>query len=482
MLKGFTRKFRPLEILTEEHVEDIHRATLGILQNTGLRVEHKRALKVFENNDCKVDYDQMRVRFPAGLVEECLRKTPSTWAAKARNPNNDVCIGGNTVYFCSFPGMQTIDLDTWEPRTATRKENCDGVRVLDALDNYHIMWTYTPYFGFEGVPPVMSIPESVAAQLRNSSKLLDAGYAEDCEIFTIKMAEVAGTEIIGNCLASAPLTYYTDAIESLFRFAEAGLPVSVCTSSFMGGTGPATIAGATVANNAETLGAIVLAQLIRPGTRMLADEFTFPLNMRTGSPVFGAVGACLHLALINQMFRRYGIPVHSASTGLSNSKKIDFQNGYEKMIMAFTAAIAGCNIIGLHGGLHGELTFHPVQAILDDDVAGIVGRFIEGVEVSDETLAMNLIEEVGPIPGFYLDKEHTRKWWNNEQFVPKVADRLTYPEWMKKGKKSTLDYGKEKMQEILARHEPEPLTPEQDKEIEKILEEARKYYKERGKM
>ena len=102
---------------------------------------------------------------------------------------------------------------------------------------------------------------------------------------------------------------------------------------------------------------------------------------------------------------------------------------------------------------------------------------MESVEVNDETMALDLINEVGPIPGFYLNKEHTRKWWKKEQFVPKVADRLTYPEWLKAGKKSCLDYAKERMGEILATHKVSlPLTRSQEEDIERILNEARKLF------
>ncbi|GAH16942.1 unnamed protein product, partial [marine sediment metagenome] len=129
----------------------------------------------------------------------------------------------------------------------------------------------------------------------------------------------------------------------------------------------------------------------------------------------------------------------------------------------------------------GELTAHPLQAILDDDIAGMIGRFIEGVTVSNETIALDLIEQVGPIPGNYLNTAHTREWWKKEQFVPKVADELTYPEWMKTGKKDCLDYAKKRMEEILATHKVSiPLTPSQEEDIKRILNEARKYYREKG--
>ena len=146
-------------------------------------------------------------------------------------------------------------------------------------------------------------------------------------------------------------------------------------------------------------------------------------------------------------------------------------------IHALTAALSGINLIDFQGGLSSELTAHPVQAILDDDVAGIIGKYIEGIEVNDETLAVDLIKEVGPIPGHFLTTEHTRKWWKKEQYNTNAADRLTYPEWMSSGKKSALDYAKERYEEILETHEPLTLTEAQDKEIENILKELRDYYK-----
>jgi trimethylamine--corrinoid protein Co-methyltransferase len=110
----------------------------------------------------------------------------------------------------------------------------------------------------------------------------------------------------------------------------------------------------------------------------------------------------------------------------------------------------------------------------------MVGRFMEGIAVNEETLAIDLIKQVGPIPGHFLNREHTRKWWKQEHFIPKVSDRLTYPEWMGKGKKSALDYAKERLVEILETYRPTPLTQSQEEEVERILEEARKYYRDKG--
>jgi len=479
-MKGFRRNFKPLEILTDEQIEVIHRATLDELEETGIRFEHERGLNVLEENGCQVDRNKMRVRIPAGLVEECLHKCPNSFHVKARDVKNNLELGGNILYFEASTGMQTVDLDSWEMRLATKSETMDGLKVLDALDNVHLLCSFCPYYGFEGIPEVMKIPEMVAAKMRYTTKAQMVGSNKDSEIFNIKMAKAVGCDILGLVNASPPLTFYQDAVEAIFRYAEAGFPFHISSAPCMGATGPATIAGSTITNNAEIIAGLVLAQLIKPGARVWTGNSVLAMNMKTGAPNFGAIANSLHQAIYNQICRKYGIPTWTGAPAFSNSKRIDIQGGYEKGISAILAAISGVNVVILQGGIYGELEFHPVQAIVDDDIAGMIGRFIEGVEVTDETLATKLIERVGPIPGDYLGKAHTRKWWRNENFVPNVADRLTYPEWIEKGKKSTLEYAKEKMKQILATHESKPLSKDQDKEITEVLKEARMYYKQKG--
>ena len=475
-LKGFNRNIKPLEILTPEQIEAVHRATLDVLETTGIRFESEKALKIFKKNDCDVDFDDKRVRFPTSIVEEALRRCPSSFTMKSRNAAHNVRIGGNTLYFSDMPGQGILDLNTWKVRKATRQENRDALTVLDALENFHILCSYTPYFEIEGVPPAMSIPESVAAKMRCSTKVQWTGYQNDCEIYNIEMAKVTGQDIMGLSLPSAPLTYYTDACESAIRYAEAGFPINIASGCMMGGTSPATIAGTLVSFNAEVIGGIALAQIVKPGTKIVIEDTILPMDMRSGSPVFGSITACMHIAACSQMWRRYEVPTF-ADSGWTNSKKIDFQDGYEKAITTFVIAAAGCNVANLSGGVYGELAFHPLQAILDDDIAGMVGTFIEGFTVDDETLAANLIEETGPIPGYYLNTAHTRKFFDKELYMPRAADMLTYPEWEAQGKKDALKLAEERMDNILRSHKAVPLPEDQDREIEKILQKAREFYK-----
>jgi len=481
MLKGFTRNLPAFKILTEEQLESIHRGTLDILQETGISVYNERALKVFKKAGCNVDFETKRVKFSPGLVEECLRKAPSSFRVKARNPKHDLVMGPDNILFFNFPGTDTIDLSTWEPRMPTEKEHADLIKVLDALKNVHFLNAY-PYFGFSGgIPEVMKEIEGVALRMKNSTKVTVAIANNDIDMFTIKMAKAIGTEIFANPNTSSPLTYYTDQVNACFLAAEYDLPSMIWDGATSGGTAPASTAGAVVLSNAELIPYIVLMQLLKPGARVSVANLVLAQNMINGSPAFGEIGVSLHNVAFNQVWRRYGIPTVCSSCGPTSSKRIDFQLGYQKMMPALISAISGSSVLQLYSSIYGEITAHPIQAILDDDIAGMIGRFVEGIDVSYEALAIDLINEVGPIPGHYLGKAHTRKWWKKEQFEPKSADRLTYPEWLKVGKKSCIDYAKERMEEILSTHKVDPpLTNNQENDIESILKEARQYYHEKG--
>jgi trimethylamine--corrinoid protein Co-methyltransferase len=215
---------------------------------------------------------------------------------------------------------------------------------------------------------------------------------------------------------------------------------------------------------------------------MLIGHFATPMNMATGSPAFGQIGASISNAIWNQLWRHYGVPCGNGSPSYVAAKTIDYQAGYEKATAGLISALSGANHLLLHFAVSAEISAHPVQAVLDDDIAGMIGRFIAGEIVDEETLAVDVIKEVGPIPGHFLNTAHTRKWWRREQFVPKAADRLTYPEWVAGGKKTALDYAQDRVEEILTTHQVDPLSPGQDEDIDTILEEARSFYRERGEL
>jgi trimethylamine--corrinoid protein Co-methyltransferase len=478
--QGFERKIPLLQFLTEEQAESIHAATLKVLGRTGVRFLEPRALKILEQAGCQVVAED-RVQFPEKLVEECLAKCPSSFELHARQEGKSIRLGGDLVYFSSFPGMHTVDLDTWQGRVATRQEQDDGVKVLDALPNLHFLTPYTPYFKIEGVAPVMWILETTASQVRNTGKISRIGYQKESEIFAIQMAQALGMDFLCSVFASSPLTYYGETINALVRFVEAGLPIHITSGGVMGGSLPATISGATVSHNAELMAGIVLIQLLHPGHPVAVNTFVNPMNMQTGNPSFGTMESSLHAVLFNQMWRKYGLPINNSVSGSVNSKKADYQCGYEKAMPALISAISGANGVHLHGAIHAELTYHPVQSILDDDVAGAIGRFVRGVDTDAEHLATEIISQVGPIPGHFLGQEHTRKFWRQEQYLPRVADRSPLSE-LDPDAHDALANAKRRFAEILERHQVHSLDEGKAREIQRILNDAERYYRDKGEL
>jgi trimethylamine--corrinoid protein Co-methyltransferase len=479
MLHGFTRKYPPLNILSEEEVQSIHQGALYVLQKTGMRIEHQKGLALCAENDCEVDLEERIVRFPSWLVEESLRKCPSRYVIKARDPAKHVMVGGDTVHFMQGMGMRYVDLETWETRPASVQELREAKIVADALDNLHFDGVFF-YMEQEGIPPAMVMLETLAAGLRNTSKAQHFGYQQDCEIFAIRMANALGINLNCEMDTAFPLTIYRASLEAAWRYIAADCPIMPCMGITMGAEGPATFASSTVLAIAATMAWVVLAQLIKPGAAVLIEHGLKPMDMTRGSPRYGGVEHALTTSMMNQMLRWYQIPSCPSAGFTSSSKKIDYQAAFEKSTGALISALSGGNVLFIHGGSNVELLYHPVLAILDNDIAGWIGRFLEGVTVTDETMAIDLINQVGPIPGHYLSTSHTREWWRKEQFLPKSADLEAYPVWVKSGKKDALELAKERMAEILETHEPAPLTSEEETAIEEILIEAREHYRDRG--
>lgn len=481
MLRGFARNLKRMEVLDEGQVDAIWRAIFDVLEHTGLKIENEEACKIFERAGCRVDHASGRVRFPPGIVKESLSTCPSSFRVEARDHRQDIVIGGKSVYFEPGPGMQYVDLDTWTPRNATRKEFYDAVTIYDALPNLHMQHNNGPNFSFEGVHPLMGTIESYAARARNSTKSNRMVSSFESEIFNIEIARAVGARGFYACGAASPLAWASDSVKGIMRALDAGIPMRFSSGGIWGATLPATAAGEVVASSAETLGPLVLTQILKPGHPVLPGSFTFPQDMKTGGAAFGNIGICLGSAAFNQVWRRYGVPTYNVEAAIPNSKCIDYQNGYEKSMNALVQALSGASVVYIHGTVHAQLTAHPVQAILDDDVAGMVGRVLEGVQVDDDTLALEVIHEVGPVPGYFLDKEHTRKWWRKDRYMPKAADTSILAEWQQSGRKTCIDLAKERMEQILSTHRISvPLTAYEESAIEKILEEARKYYSQKS--
>jgi trimethylamine--corrinoid protein Co-methyltransferase len=472
-MKGYVVK-RPFNVFTDDELEQVHGTMLDILERTGVKFEHDEALSVLHDAGCRVDREAQLVRFPPGRVEAALRKCPSRVFLRARNPEFDTVYGGNTVFFCPWIGMDTVDLDTWERRTPRVKDFEEAAQVLDYLDEVH-QYGFGPWANTDpevGEGPFLYV-WMMDFNLRNAQKALYCASSMGLDEFVIQMHQAVGSRPAMLISGAPPLAWPGHQLNLVFSCSRADIPINPFSGVVSGASAPATLAGCVAQNYAEIAAIIVLQQTVKPGHEVLVGNYSQVMDMRSGSVVQGGPERGLLDAAWSQIWRRHNIP----RTGLvgSDAKMIDYQCASEKTMESLLMAMAGSNAIYLHGGVYDELTNHPVAAILDNDVAKMVGRILGGIDVSHESLAADVVKSVGPIPGSFVGTKHTRETWKSEQLLPGTFDRLSYPEWVAAGKRGAFELAREQYEEIVKTHEVPPVSDDQDRELKKIVAAARKH-------
>ena len=266
----------------------------------------------------------------------------------------------------------------------------------------------------------------------------------------------------------SPLQLQKGQTEGLIEYAKNGLPVDVTAEVQAGATAPITLSGSLVVQNCEILSGITLAQLVNPGTPVFYGTAGTIMDMRSGIIAKGAPEAGLFNVATAQLARYYRIP-SAESASDTESKVLDFQAGYEKAITLLMAALAGVNYIWYPGTIEYALTVSYESLVTDHEICGMAYRACAGIDVTEDTLATNLIGAVGP-GGSFLGQKHTMDHLA-EQFFPKLSDRRAREEWQAAGAKELRDVAKEEAKRILREYEPIPLEEDIETELNRIVKE-----------
>ena len=462
---------KPIELLTQDEKETIHGKSLEILKNTGVVFHWEPALKVLKEAGCNVDFESQLVKFSPDVVEDAIKSCPSRFSVKARDPKYDIEFIPNRVYFANQSAPFLYDLDTGERRRGTVKDIAETCTILDALENIHNV--RSPFTTIADRPLEMATEYRVAEGIRNCTKSQTSSGANFSAKWNIEIAKAAGIELLGNASCEPPLTYTPDSCDAIMRYAEAGWGLWLNSGAQCGATAPATLAGTLVQMNVEFLAVLVLQQVVKPGVGFIYGSESMPLDMRHGFLAIGMEAYMLAAASIG-MTRFYNI-LGLTYAGFTGGKLPgDQQVGYEKAMATLLFAQSGASYIVGAGGIDDEAGFSIEQLVIDDEVQSMVARFLQGITVNEETLAADLIQKVGPIPGNYLREAHTKKWWKQEQFLPTLSYRLSYEEWVRDGSKDVAARAREKAKEILNTHQVPPLPEDVDREISRILLAAEK--------
>ncbi len=462
-------QYRPL---TDDQVVQIHEASLAVLERTGVQVEQPEALDLFREAGARIEGN--RVRLSRSLVEDAVDKAPSTVVLAGRDPEHDLILEDARVHIgTGGAALQVLDLDTGEMRKAVLEDVGDMARIVDALDNIHFF--LIPIYPTDLPEDRVEISKYYTS-LANTSKHVQAGvYTLRGIRDVVAMCEaIAGSpealrarplvSFITSWMVS-PLKFATDVTTLLIETCRQGIPVVLSAAPMAGSTSPVTLAGTLTQLNAEQLSGLTLTQLVNPGAPVIMGPIPATADMRSGKYLGGSVELGIGNAAITQLAHMYQVPIYN-SAGMTDSKLPDIQAGVEKTQSVIQVALAGANFIHHAAGMLEDMsTIAYEQFVIDNEMLGLAMRAVRGVDVNEETLAVDAIDRVGP-GGHYLADKHTLRYMRTEHYYPsEVFDRQGRDEWEADGATDAWLRAKERARMILASHEPEPLDPEVDAEI-----------------
>jgi len=428
-----------LKILTEEQLHQIHLATLEVLEEVGVKVDHRQALEIMADSGCRVDFDRRVVKIPEYVLKKSLETAPSRITLFGKTPEYDVVLDDtDTVYTMGGAGaLWVLDLEG-NRRPATLQDLVNLTRIQNTLENLHI------------------------AVLQGSVK-----EARERPIF------------VENVCVTSPLFLPNPNTQELIEVAQEGIPMLIEADAVAGATSPFTIGGCLVEKNATILSAIALAQMINPGVPCIYSSSSGIMDMSTGYYSAAAPESTLiHLAA-TQLAHYYHLPFQGGNT--CDSKIPDAQMGYERASHFVALALGGCNIIHVATGNLEQMRLASYeQCVIDDEILGASFRIARGIEINRDTLAVDVLKEVGP-GGNFLAHPHTLRYLRKNRWIPKLSSRENWETWQMKAGKDMREKAKERVRKILSEPYPEYVSEKAAREIDKIAQKAQERVLNRNK-
>jgi trimethylamine--corrinoid protein Co-methyltransferase len=457
-------------------MEDLHLAALEVLRRTGIRFHHGEAVDLLRMGGGFVSEGDL-VKFPAHMVEDALASAPGRIVMCDREGEPAIFLEGCRVYF--GPGSDCVyflDPETGEHRKFTQVDISHGYRLCDALPNIHFLMSM-------GIPadvaPGVSYDTQMALMLEHSTKpiVFVTNDRASCQRAIDMAATVAGgydalverQHILLYSEPTSPLQQSQSAVDKLLLMAEYGLPVLHSPGPQMGATAPITIAGGLVMSLAEILSGLVVHQLKRPGAPFVFGAGLHHMDMSAMQICYASPEFQLTKAAVAQLGRWYGLPTWGYA-GCSDAKVMDEQAAAEAMLAVVMARLSGANLVHDVGYMESGLTTSFEMIVLTDELVGMTNHLMRGIDVSDETLMVHELDDVGP-GGQFIDREETLKRFR-EFWFPGLLDRRTRPEWLAAGGVTLGQKLRERVQEILRGHQPRPLALDKKRKITQILASA----------
>jgi trimethylamine--corrinoid protein Co-methyltransferase len=474
-IKPIRPKFH-LDVLSADQLAEIKSATLHILEHVGVLFPSERALRIFAEHGAQVDMEGQVVRLSPDLVLEAMSHAPRSYTLSGRAEGTDLLLDGMASYFGTDGcGTLTVDFDSGKERGSCKEDVAKMARVADYLSSIAFYW---PMVSAQDYGPLAPLHE-LDASFNNTGKHVqtETVMGEKPAAYAVRMAEViAGDKetmwtrppLSSLICTIAPLGHDREGIEAAMVYAEAGIPVGFMAMPTMGSTAPAVPGGALVVGNAEVVSAMVLMQLVAPGAPVFHALLASGMDPHTADYLVSLPQKYLCNVAAVQMAHDWGVPALAGTFGLDAGEPATWQLGRDSVYTALMCALAGTDItVGL-GMLKASTLLVPEQIIFDDEIYHTHRILAEGLDVSIDELALDVIADVRP-GGHFLAQKHTRRRLR-EIWIP----QLTQPRPSLDGvpTPNIRHRAREEFDRVLAEHEPEPLEIAARTELKTILDVA----------
>ncbi|MEW5784296.1 MAG: trimethylamine methyltransferase family protein [Bacillota bacterium] len=464
-------------VLSRNQRERIFSAILEVLERTGTKVYNEEALALLKNAGCRSDGE--RVWIPSRLVERAVRSAPSRVTLADRNGKRRLFLEGNNTYFGPGPtNPYFIDLETGERRKVTKEDACNVATLVDCLPGMDFCMSLA---SISNVTPVLADVHEVHAMLTSTTKPVvtwafnlqnNETIVSMCEAVAGSAAELRDNPFLALYAEPAtPLKHPKESLDKLFYMAEKELPIIYTPGVQGSATAPASLAGVIVIAAADCLAGLVMHQLKKEGAPFIAGGVTTNMDMKTmihcyaSSPDF-----CLMHAGYTELIQHLNLPMFSTA-GCSDSKVLDMQAAIEYALSIYSAALSGANLVHDVGFLESGMSASLQGLVMGDEIISYVRKMVQGIRVDSDTLALDVIDSVGP-GGHFLQEMHTLQNFKTQFWLPKLINRENYASWDLNGKITYDQRLTAKARQLLQEHQPQPLGDDLKAELLRILNRA----------
>lgn len=464
-------------VLSETDLHRIHEASLSLLADHGVVSQSGPILQLFQQNGAQVERESGLIRLPPDMVEAALASAPKSFVFHGRDPALDLLLEPGRVYYGMGGASEPFfwDYDLGRPRPPTKADMVNCTRLGQVLPNVDFVMALC---SAGDAPEGQNFLHEYDAIFRNTTKpvVYTAPGRRFADWFLQMAAAACGGETelrrrpwVAFFVTPTSPFQVTPLDECIFEAAEFGVPVLLCPGPMMGATSPATVAGNLAQTNAEALFVLVLSQLIKPGSPVIYAPMTPAMDMLTAQCTYGSPEQATGRIAIAQLGRFYNLP--SFGTGATEAKLPDAAAAAEAMLSMLLNALSGLTMTQTMGTLASGLYGAPEMLLICDEMARMIKRVLAGITVTEDTLALDVIKEVGH-GGHFLAHEHTYQFFKQELFFPVLFRRQSIDQWLQAGAKNITEVAHERVRDILAQSGPAPLPAGADEALEQVLQKA----------